>query len=94
MYDFLADGTRTTRRQGTQVLNRILRWKEHSVEYECGPRQVERLIAESGLEGPKVTGMATPVVKATFKELEEDSSPLLSHLNAAFKGGQLPGEIT
>ena len=23
-----------------RVLNRILRWKEHSIEYECDPRQV------------------------------------------------------
>ena len=74
-----------------RVLNRILRWKEHSIEYECDPRQVERLIAECGLTGPKVTGVATPGVKATFQELEEEGSPLPSHLDTAFRGAAARG---
>ena len=86
MYNFLANGTRTPRRKEGRVLNRILRWKERSIEYDCDPRQVERLIAECGRGGLKVTGVATRGVKATFKELEEDSSSHPNHLNTAFRG--------
>ena len=53
------------------------------MEYEADPRQVERLVAECGLEGAKA--VATPSVKPTFKQLEEDT-PLPSHLTTAFRG--------
>ncbi len=66
-----------------RVLNRVIRWCPHGIEYECDPRQVERLIAECGLEGAKA--VATPGVKATFKELEDDSAELPAHLTTAFR---------
>ncbi len=53
-----------------RVLNRVIRWLNNSIEYECDPRQVERLIAECGLEGAKA--VATPGAKPTFTELEEE----------------------
>ena len=67
-----------------RILNRVIRWLDNSIEYECDPRQIERLIAECGLEGAKT--VATPGVKATFKELEEDSAELPNQLNTAFRG--------
>jgi len=66
-----------------RALNRVIRWCEEHIEYEADPRQVERLIAECGLEGAK--GYVTPSVKATFRELEEDDD-LLQSLHTAFRG--------
>ena len=66
-----------------RALNRSIRWCETHIEYEADPRQVERLIAECGMEG--ANGYATPGVRATFKELEEDANPPLS-LHTAFRG--------
>ena len=54
-----------------RALNRVIRWCDGHIEYEADPRQVERLVAECGLEGSKA--VATPGIKATFKELEEDT---------------------
>ena len=34
-----------------RALNRVIRWCEDRIEYEADPRQVERLVAECGLEG-------------------------------------------
>ena len=34
-----------------RALNRSIRWCETHIEYEADPRQVERLIAECGMEG-------------------------------------------
>ena len=73
------------------VLNRIFRWKERSIEYECDPRKVERLIVKCGLEGPRVTAVATPCVKATFKELEDEGSALPSHMNTAVRAAAARG---
>jgi len=64
-------------------LNRIIRWCEHGTEYEAGPRQAEKLIAECGLDGSK--GVATPGVKPTFHELEADVE-LRQGLHTAFRG--------
>ncbi len=64
-------------------LNRIIRWCAGHIEYEADPRQAERLVAECGLEGARA--VATPGVKATFKELEEDSC-LPKDLHTAFRG--------
>ncbi len=72
-----------------RVLNRVIRWRETSIEYECDPRQVERLIAECGLDGAKP--VATPGVKATFKELEEENTELPQHLVTAFRGAAARG---
>ncbi len=71
-----------------RVLNRVIRWCEDRIEYEADPRQVERLVAECGLEGAKC--VATPGVKATFKKLEEDTE-LPSHLTTAFRGAAARG---
>ena len=72
-----------------RVLNRVIRWLGGRIEYECDPRQIERLIAECGLNGSKP--VATPGVKATFKELEEDSAELPGHLTTAFRGSAARG---
>ena len=66
-----------------RALNRVIRWCEEHIEYEADLRQVERLIAECGLEG--ANGYATPSVKAIFGELKEDGD-LLQSLHTAFRG--------
>ncbi len=71
-----------------RVLNRVVRWCDSHIEYEADPRQVERLVAECGLEGAK--GVATPGVKATFKKLEDDTD-LPEHLTTAFRGSAARG---
>ena len=70
------------------TLNREIRWGDKHIEYEADPRQVERLIAECGLEG--ANGMATPGVKATFRELEDDAD-LPRTLHTAFRGAAARG---
>ena len=69
-------------KEGT-CLNRVIRWCEGRIEYEADPRQAETLIAECGLEGAKTT--ATPGVKCSFHELEEDK-PLEPRLCIPFRG--------
>ena len=76
-------------RRGGRVLNRIPRWCDGSIEYKCDPRQAEKLIAECGLERSKP--VATPGVKATFSELEEDSAALAGDRNTAFRGAAARG---
>ncbi len=71
-----------------RALNRVIRWCDGHIEYEADPRQVERLVAECGLEGSKP--VATPGVKPTFKQLEEDT-PLPKHLHTAFRGAAARG---
>ncbi len=66
-----------------RALNRVITWHEDRVEYEADPRQLERLVAECGLEGAKP--MVTPGVRAAFKTLEEDEE-LALRLHTAFRG--------
>ena len=66
-----------------RALNRVIRWCKDHVEYEADPRQVERLIIECGVQGAK--DKATPSVKATFSELEEDAG-LPPSVHTAFRG--------
>ena len=65
------------------ILNRIIRWTEAGLEYEADPRQAEKLIAECGL-GESNT-CATPGVRASFGELENDS-PLDPKFHTAYRG--------
>ena len=61
-----------------RVLNRIIRWKDHGLEYEADPRQVERLLEELELDGEGIKGVVTPGTKVgtaqvqNEKELEAD----------------------
>ena len=71
-----------------RALNRIVRWCSDRIEYEADPRQVERLIADCGLDGSKPT--ATPGLKASFRELEEDSD-LPAQTYTAFRGAAARG---
>ena len=64
-------------------LNRIIRWCEGRIEYEADLRQAEKFAAECGLDGAKA--VATPGVKSSFHELEEDK-PLEARLNTAVRG--------
>ena len=51
--------------------------------------RLERLIAECCLAGAKA--VATPGLKATFKELQEDGTELPTHLTTAFRGAAARG---
>ena len=52
------------------ILNRIIRWTPEGVEYEADPRQVERLLEETGLEG--ANSVATPGVKMLAQQYADD----------------------
>ncbi len=71
-----------------RMLNRIVRWCSDRIEYEADPRQTERLVAECGLDGSKT--MATPGVKATFTELENEEE-LPARLHTAFRAAAARG---
>ena len=72
-------------------LNRVIRWTaDKGIEYEADPRQVERLIAECGLEGEHVKRAATPSVKPSFQDLEADVE-LKALLHTAFRGAAARG---
>ena len=66
-----------------RALNRVIRWLDDSISYEADPRQVERLVEECGMVGS--TSMATPSVRATFSELEQDTE-LRPEMHKAFRG--------
>ena len=70
------------------VLNRIIRWCPEGLEYEADPRQIERLIAECGMDGSKPIG--TPGIRTSFKDLESDE-PLKKALYTAFRGAAARG---
>ena len=53
-----------------KILNRIVRWTASGVEYEADPRQIEKVVADLGLEGAKVIGTAG--VKTDKAMLEKD----------------------
>ena len=73
-----------------RCLNRVIRWCDGHIEYEADPRQAEKLIAECGLEGTGVKQVATPGVKSSFHELEEDKT-LPERLHTAFRGAAARG---
>ena len=65
------------------ILNRIIRWTEHGIEYEADPRQCEKLVAECGMLA--TNSVATPGLRLSFDQLENDAElPLDRH--TAFRG--------
>ena len=52
------------------ILNRIIRWTPDGIEYEADPRQVERLLEETGLEG--ANPVSTPGVKLLAQQYVDD----------------------
>ena len=65
------------------ILNRVIRWGEHGIEYEADPRQTEKLVAECGMLD--TNSVATPGVGASFEQTEHDKD-LPSDLHTAFRG--------
>ena len=55
-----------------RILNRIVRWSALGLEYEADPRQVERLLEETELEGEGVKGVVTPGVKVLAHEAQAE----------------------
>ena len=72
------------------MLNRVVRWLDTALELEADPRQIEKLVAECGLEGAKSVG--TPGTKHTFQDLEGEL-PLKESLHTPFRGQQ-PAQTT
>ncbi len=66
-----------------RILNRIIRWTKHGIEYEADPRQAERLIVDLGLEGAKSVG--TPGVKLTKEALAAEKA-LEEEKHTTFRG--------
>ena len=64
------------------VLNRVIRWTETGVELEADPRQAERLIQESGLDG--ANSVCTPGLRATAAQVLQDE-PLAEKFHTAFR---------
>ena len=64
------------------MLNRVIRWTPGGLEYEPGPRQVERLVTECGLAGSN--SVATPGVRMSHKDVEADEL-LEQRLNTVFR---------
>ena len=54
-----------------RVLNRIVKWTEHGIEYEADPRQAEKLIRDLKFDAGVKT-VVTPGVKLTREQLDAD----------------------
>ena len=65
------------------VLNRIVRWTSRGLEYEADPRQAERLVADTHLEG--ANAVTTPGVKPLAHQLEAEK-PLPEKEFTRFRG--------
>ena len=52
------------------VLNRVVRWTAQGLEYEADPRQAEKLIRDTQLQG--ANSVTTPGVKPLAHQLEEE----------------------
>ena len=65
------------------ILNRVIRWTDGGIEYEAGPRQAEKLVAECGMTDTNTC--ATPGLRLSSEQLEKDAE-LPAHLHTAFRG--------
>jgi hypothetical protein len=54
------------------VLNRVVHWTEHGLQYEADPRQAEKMLRDLKLDGAEVKTAATPGVKATREQVDAD----------------------
>jgi len=66
------------------VLNRVVTWGPDGVTIEGDPRQIEKILLELGLDN-ETKGAATPGLKATKPQLEEDG-PLDADKHTLFRG--------
>ena len=64
------------------ILNRIILWTEHGVEYEADPRQCEKLADECGMAN--TNSVAIVGLKMSFDQLENDAE-LPPQLHTAFR---------
>ena len=55
------------------VLNRVVLWTDQGLELEADPRQAEKLLRDLKLNGDGVKAAASPEVRATREQLEEDA---------------------
>ena len=72
------------------ILNRIIRWTEHGIEYEADPRQCEKLVAECGMAN--TNSVATPGLRMSFDQLENDAE--LPRTSTRPSGGLQPEPTT
>ena len=52
------------------MLNRVVRWTDRGIEYEADPRQVEKLVRDTQLQG--ANAVTTPGVTPLAHQLEEE----------------------
>ena len=74
---------RTTDGYEGLVLNRVVRWTSGGLEYEAGPRQAEKLIRDTELQGAKA--VTTPGVKPLPHQFE-NQQPLSMADFTRFRG--------
>ena len=60
-------------KQEIRVLNRVLRWMDHGLEYEPDQCHAELIIRDLGMDGAKP--VSTPVTAETKDELEDVTRP-------------------
>ena len=73
------------------ILNRVVRWTENGLEYEADPRQVEKLLKETGMDNETRT-VATPGVKPLPEQVvEEKALPQEEH--TTFRGTSARGNF-
>ncbi len=65
-----------------RVLNRLVRWTDHGLEYEADPRQCEKLLRDVKLDGAKSVG--SPGVKPSMEQIESDR-PLPADKQSPFR---------
>ena len=77
------------------ILNRVTRWGEAGVEYEADPRQVERLLEETGLEGD-IKSVAAQCIKQLAAQIAEDkelpASECIAYRDRAARANYLSGD--
>ena len=81
-------------KEGT-ILNRVVRWTPQGLEYEADPRQGEKLLEQTGLEGANAVG--TPGLKPLPQQILDDvdlpQSEFTDFRAKSARGNYLAGEL-
>lgn len=67
------------------ILNRVVRWDQHGVEYEADPRHVEKLLRDMGMMGCKP--LSSPGVKLSAEEMSKESAMLEGDAITQYRSG-------
>ena len=67
------------------ILNRIVRWDEHGIDYEADPRHVEKLLRDMGMAECKP--LSSPGVKLSSEEMAKESALLEGDAVTQYRSG-------